>query len=56
MVEQTIDLEQLDHHKFVIKSEYDEALQRLEEELKEVGYDPVRLMPKLTVPKDKRQA
>jgi DNA mismatch repair protein MSH2 len=36
MVEQTIDLDQLEHHEFVIKSEYDETLQRLAGEIAEV--------------------
>ena len=36
MVEHTIDLDQLEHHQFVIKAEYDPALQELASELEEV--------------------
>lgn len=36
MVEQTIDLDELEHHNFVIKAEYDERLTELAEDLKKV--------------------
>jgi DNA mismatch repair protein MSH2 len=36
MVEQTIDLEELDRHNYVIKPEYDENLGALAEKLNEV--------------------
>lgn len=36
MVEQTLDLEQLDHHNYVIKPDYDPRLQDLAEKLTEV--------------------
>jgi len=36
MVEQTLDLNELDHHKFVIKPDFDPRLQELSEKLIEV--------------------
>ncbi|KZS97038.1 DNA mismatch repair protein [Sistotremastrum niveocremeum HHB9708] len=36
MVEQTIDLDELEHHNFVIKAEYDERLTELAEDLKKI--------------------
>ena len=36
MVEETIDLDQLEHHQFVIKPNYDENLQILATEIEEV--------------------
>lgn len=36
MVEQTLDLEQLDHHNYVIQPDYDPRLQDLAEKLTEV--------------------
>jgi DNA mismatch repair protein MSH2 len=35
MVEQTLDLDQLDYHNYVIKPDYDPSLQNLAEKLKE---------------------
>lgn len=37
MVEQTLDLEELDRHNYVIKPDYDERLGVLAEKLKEVS-------------------
>lgn len=36
MVQQTLDLDELEHHRFVIKPEYDETLQELANKLGEV--------------------
>lgn len=36
MVEETIDLDQLSHHQFVIKPDYDENLQRLAKKIRQV--------------------
>lgn len=36
MVEQTLDLEQVDHHNYVIKPDYDPRLQELADKLAQV--------------------
>lgn len=36
MVEETLDLQELDNHNYVIKPDYDERLQELAEKLREV--------------------
>jgi DNA mismatch repair protein MSH2 len=36
MVEETIDLDQLEHHQFIIKPNYDENLQLLASEIEQV--------------------
>lgn len=43
MVEHTIDLDQLEHHQFVIRPDYDEILGQLSNDLQEVKCYPVRL-------------
>jgi DNA mismatch repair protein MSH2 len=44
MVEETIDLEQLEHHQFVIKPNYDENLQILASEIEEVNFKRVTVL------------
>ena len=39
MVETTIDLDALDHHEFIIKSEFDESLQVIRKKLEKLKYD-----------------
>lgn len=46
MVEQTIDLAELDNHRFVIKPDYDERLKELAEKMVEVK----RLVQALRLP------
>ena len=38
MVEQTLDLEELDRHNYVIKPDFDERLQELAQKLMEVSW------------------
>lgn len=44
MVEQTIDLEELDRHNYVIKPDYDPRLQELADKLSEVSALPSEVM------------
>ncbi|KAL8831230.1 MAG: hypothetical protein Q9191_000977 [Dirinaria sp. TL-2023a] len=39
MVETTVDLDALDHHEFIIKSEFDESLQVIRKKLEKLKYD-----------------
>ena len=39
MVETTVDLDALDHHEFIIKSEFDESLQIIRKKLEKLKYD-----------------
>lgn len=47
MVEQTIDLEELDRHNYVIKPEYDVELKKLADKMAEVGGVFVLVFPML---------
>lgn len=47
MVEQTLDLNELDNHNYVIKPDYDPRLQELAEKLTEVGLSSLLTWPKL---------
>lgn len=44
MVEQTLDLDELDNHNYVIKSDFHPTLQELAEKLKDVSYRCVYLI------------
>ena len=50
MVEQTLDLDQLDNHNYVVKPDYDEQLQELHNKLQEVSNHPIISHSRLALP------